>query len=108
MTRPGKSLPPTRGPVRAQGVPQPARTQEAHIIIPLSLRKAYAQINKGCAWVAVLTDDEGAWVYSSQAKMDDVADDLAKLDTHSLRMEYLIAGLLEMEETAVEVDLDDH
>jgi outer membrane protease len=76
---------------------------EAHAVVtPSCLDKAYKKLQAGCAWVAIMFDDEGVWVYNSGAKIEDVADDIADM-SYEERMNYLIAGVLEMEEHAEDV-----
>jgi outer membrane protease len=72
------------------------------VIAPACLVKAQQKLAEGCAWVAILTDDDGAWIYSSGAKIEDVAEEIADM-TYQQRMEYLVSGVLEMEEHAEDV-----
>jgi outer membrane protease len=72
------------------------------VIAPACLVKAQQKLAEGCAWVAILTDDDGAWIYSSGAMIEDVAEDIADM-TYQQRMEYLVSGVLEMEQHAEDV-----
>jgi hypothetical protein len=71
------------------------------VVTPSCLDRAYRKLQEGCAWV-VMFDDEGAWVYSSGATVEDVAADIADM-SYEERMNYLVAGVLEMEEHAEDV-----
>jgi hypothetical protein len=72
------------------------------VVTPSCLDRAYRKLQEGCAWVVIMFDDEGAWVYSSGATVQDVADEIADM-TYEARMNYLIAGVLEMEVHAEDV-----
>jgi hypothetical protein len=76
---------------------------EVHTVItPSSLGRAYKKLQEGAAWVFIAFDDEGAWVYSSAARAEDVAEDIADMGYQD-RMEFLVSGILEMEEHAEDV-----
>jgi hypothetical protein len=72
------------------------------VITPSCLERAYRKLQEGRAWVAIMFDDDGAWVYSSGALIQDVADEIADMN-YDRRMRYLISGVLEMEEHAEDV-----
>jgi hypothetical protein len=72
------------------------------VIAPACLVKAQQKLAEGCAWVAILPDDEGAWIYSSEVTIEDVAEDLADMEQEA-QMVFLISGILEMEEYAEDV-----
>jgi hypothetical protein len=72
------------------------------VIAPACLVKAQQKLAEGCAWVAILFDEGETWVYNSAARLEDVAEDIADMG-HDDRMQYLISGILEMEEQAEDV-----
>jgi outer membrane protease len=72
------------------------------VITPSCLERAYKKLQAGAAWVFITFDDDGAWVYASGLKIEDVAEDIADM-TYDQRMEYLVSGILEMEEHAEDV-----
>jgi hypothetical protein len=72
------------------------------MIAPACLVKAQQKLAEGCAWVAILFDGDETWVYNSAAMLEDVAEDIVDMGQTD-RMEYLISGILEMEEHAEDV-----
>jgi outer membrane protease len=72
------------------------------VVTPSCLGRAYKKLQEGAAWVFIAFDDEGAWVYASGLKIEDVGEDISAM-SYDDRMEYLIQGILEMEEHAEDV-----